>query len=188
MKNDAQAGKAAVGKRLKQALAALGLPMTTLSEKSGLIYSSVQNYVAGKQMPGGEALTKIRESTGINADWILTGEGEMMSKTMEAQPRNFTIDDLRELRSRFIDFDEKLQLRDFWKLPGIEDNHELAAEFFDFRPVLQFALEFFKSKFPDAASSFLQKHEIGSATSLEAFRSFLLVNRELIALCDKAQS
>lgn len=54
----------------------LGGSITKFSERSGINYRSVQNYMRGDREPNSEAYLKFAQ-LGININWLLTGEGEM---------------------------------------------------------------------------------------------------------------
>ena len=60
-----------------------GGSITKFSERSGINYRSVQNYMRGDREPNSEAYLKFAQ-LGININWILTGEGEMFISTTES--------------------------------------------------------------------------------------------------------
>lgn len=57
--------------------------ITKFSERSGINYRSVQNYMRGDREPNSEAYLKFAQ-LGININWLLTGEGEMFISTTES--------------------------------------------------------------------------------------------------------
>lgn len=63
--------------RLKDARARLGLKQDEVAAQSGVSYSVYQKYELGRSVPGGEAIAGLVR-LGINANWLLTGEGPMM--------------------------------------------------------------------------------------------------------------
>lgn len=63
--------------RLRAARIALGLKQEELAAQSGVSGRSYQGYEAGRSIPGGEALEGLIRA-GINANWLLTGEGDML--------------------------------------------------------------------------------------------------------------
>ena len=68
------------GKRLRLvAVKAFG-SMKKLSEVSGINYTQISDYLSERRSPGFEALSAFA-NVGINVDWLLTGEGEMMRDT-----------------------------------------------------------------------------------------------------------
>ena len=77
--------KKAVGDRFKKARAALGLTQKELFALVGIPVPSLQDYEAGKRMPGGEAVSALI-GAGINANWLLTGDGSMLLADMQAIP------------------------------------------------------------------------------------------------------
>lgn len=54
----------------------LGGSIAKFSERSGINYRSVQNYMRGDREPNSEAYLKFAQ-LGININWLLTGEGQM---------------------------------------------------------------------------------------------------------------
>jgi transcriptional regulator with XRE-family HTH domain len=69
--------KTAVGARIKQARGVLGLTQKGLCEATGMPFPSLRNYESSNQIPGGEAILALMHA-GINANWLLTGEGPML--------------------------------------------------------------------------------------------------------------
>jgi transcriptional regulator with XRE-family HTH domain len=106
--------------RIRLALKECGMTQQALSTASGIPYRSVQHYTAGTQMPGSEALIKIRTATGASIDWLLTGEGEQLYNASKAQPRPLELSDLEYLRARFSNFDAVFTVR--W--PGYKSMSE----------------------------------------------------------------
>ncbi|MFZ4540133.1 helix-turn-helix domain-containing protein [Propionivibrio sp.] len=74
--------KKAVGDRLKKARTELFLTQKELFTLSGIPVPSLQDYEAGKRMPGGDAVSALIRF-GINANWLLTGEGPMLLADLE---------------------------------------------------------------------------------------------------------
>lgn len=62
-----------IGTRLKQALRDRAMSMASLASAAGIPYRSIQNYASDDQKPGAEALVKLKETLGIDIDWLLTG-------------------------------------------------------------------------------------------------------------------
>jgi transcriptional regulator with XRE-family HTH domain len=67
-----------VGSRLRVWRQALGLTQNDFSERVGLHIGVLKKYELGKNTPGGDALASIAK-TGVNLNWLLTGEGSMRS-------------------------------------------------------------------------------------------------------------
>ncbi len=63
--------------RLKLARAALSLNQKEFASKSGVGFSSYQKYEMGLSIPGGDAIRGFVQ-LGINANWLITGDGEML--------------------------------------------------------------------------------------------------------------
>lgn len=77
----------------------LGGSITKFSERSGINYRSVQNYMRGDREPNSEAYLKFAQ-LGININWLLTGEGEMFiggsSTNYLTQQEQALLEDYRE--------------------------------------------------------------------------------------------
>jgi len=69
--------KTAIGARIKQARGVLALTQKDLCEATGMPLPSLKNYEASQRIPGGEAIAALMHA-GINANWLLTGEGPML--------------------------------------------------------------------------------------------------------------
>lgn len=84
-----------LGERLKQAREALGKSQKEMAMLINVSFRALQGYEAGENEPGSKviiALTKI----GFNANWLLTGEGEMRNRSLpleikDAGVKSFTI-------------------------------------------------------------------------------------------------
>ncbi|HDR1694312.1 TPA: helix-turn-helix transcriptional regulator [Pasteurella multocida] len=76
-----------------------GGSITKFSERSGINYRSVQNYMRGDREPNSEAYLKFAQ-LGININWLLTGQGEMfIGGTPEntlTQQEQILLEDYRE--------------------------------------------------------------------------------------------
>ncbi len=68
-----------ISDQLKTARAALGLSQKQIAEQSGVSTRGYQGYEDGRSIPGGEAIEGFIR-VGINANWLLTGEGSMLLK------------------------------------------------------------------------------------------------------------
>lgn len=69
--------KKIIGKRIKEARSALELTQKEMCERYEMKLPSLRDYELGKIMPGGEAMLDLMRA-GINANWLLTGEGHML--------------------------------------------------------------------------------------------------------------
>ncbi len=72
-----------LAQRLKDARARLGLKQDELAAQSGVSYSVYQKYELGRSVPGGDAIAGLVR-LGINANWLLTGEGPMLLADLAA--------------------------------------------------------------------------------------------------------
>ena len=86
--------KMAVGARLKEARAALGLTQKELCALVEMPLPSLRDYELGKRIPGGEAIGGLVRA-GINANWLLTGEGPMLLANLQAQAEDSSAAGLR---------------------------------------------------------------------------------------------
>ncbi|MDR0775902.1 MAG: helix-turn-helix domain-containing protein [Azonexus sp.] len=66
-----------ISERLKTARATLGLSQKEFAAQSGVSARGYQGYEDGRSVPGGEAISSFVR-LGINANWLLTGEGQML--------------------------------------------------------------------------------------------------------------
>ena len=66
-----------IPERLKEARNRLGLKQGEMAAQSGVSARAYQGYEAGRSVPGGEAIEGFIR-TGINSNWLLSGEGEML--------------------------------------------------------------------------------------------------------------
>ncbi|WP_277058754.1 helix-turn-helix domain-containing protein [Trichlorobacter lovleyi] len=62
--------------RIKIARESIGKSQKDMANALGASLPSVQNYESGKSVPGGDVI-KAFVKLGFNANWLLTGEGEM---------------------------------------------------------------------------------------------------------------
>lgn len=67
-----------IGRRIRAAVEAQGLTLKQAAERSGIPYSSLQNWAGGHRDPRPDALINLGSQLGISIDWLLTGEGEML--------------------------------------------------------------------------------------------------------------
>ncbi len=61
----------------------------TFAEKSGLQYTTAQNYLLGTREPTLENLRKIAEAFNVNINWLLTGKGEIFISKKTMMPKTF---------------------------------------------------------------------------------------------------
>lgn len=80
--------------RLKQARERLGYTQSDISEAVGSKLRSWQEYERGTRTPGSQVITGLAR-LGINANWVLIGEGEMLMKDARGAPAGFDEELLR---------------------------------------------------------------------------------------------
>ncbi len=71
--------------RLKEAMGKRFHTVRQLSAATGIPYPSLRDYLSGKKRPGFDALASFVKSTGVSADWLLTGEGEVDRPLVQGQ-------------------------------------------------------------------------------------------------------
>jgi transcriptional regulator with XRE-family HTH domain len=79
---DAACRKDVLASRLRAARGVLGLTQRQVAQKAQMPLPSYKDYEAGNRMPGGEAL-ELLIFAGINANWLLTGEGPMLMAELD---------------------------------------------------------------------------------------------------------
>lgn len=104
-----------VSERLKVARGALGLKQDEIAAQSGVSGRAYQGYEGGRSIPGGEAIEGFVRA-GINANWLLTGEGPMLlaellgapgpAPALDAQTLAYVIEEVeRVLKARRLTLD-----------------------------------------------------------------------------------
>ena len=92
--NDVDNLKQAIALRLKEARSKLGFTQKSFCEEFGMPVASLKNYEGAKQIPGGEAIA-VFCCAGINANWLLIGEGPMLlSELVSKAPPGINVDAL----------------------------------------------------------------------------------------------
>jgi transcriptional regulator with XRE-family HTH domain len=74
-----------LSERIKAARAALGLKQEEVVSKSGIPIGSLRKYEGGHSAPGADAIAGLVR-LGINSNWLLTGEGQMLLSVSAAPP------------------------------------------------------------------------------------------------------
>lgn len=74
-----------IAERLKAARGALGLSQTEAASGSGVPVGTLRKYEQGPSQPGAEAIAGFVR-LGINANWLLTGEGPMLRADLAPKP------------------------------------------------------------------------------------------------------
>jgi len=80
--------------RLKQIIKSKGLKITDFANICDIPYTSIQGYLYGKRMLGGNAIIKICTQLNINSNWLLMGEGEMHQT--KPSPNEITLEPILE--------------------------------------------------------------------------------------------
>ena len=71
-----------VAERIRTWRESIGSTQAQFSEQTGIPLRTLKGYEAGERLPGTEALIAIAK-TGVNATWLLTGEGRMQAESEE---------------------------------------------------------------------------------------------------------
>jgi len=69
--------KSTIGDRIREARENKGAEQATLASKIGVATRTLQRWEKGDQTPDGLAITALAKATGVQPNWLLTGEGEM---------------------------------------------------------------------------------------------------------------
>lgn len=67
--------------RIKQILQKEGITATLFAEKIGISPASLSHILNGRNEPSLAVVAKIHESCGVNLEWLIYGEGEMMVRS-----------------------------------------------------------------------------------------------------------
>lgn len=68
-----------IATRLRSVLDLKGLTIKQAGDVAGIPYRTLQNYLLEEREPNAKAMSALRTHLGISADWLLTGEGEMLT-------------------------------------------------------------------------------------------------------------
>lgn len=113
-----------INDRLRAARNALGLKQSDIAEQSGVSERAYQGYEAARSIPGGEAIAGMVRA-GINANWLLTGEGPMLlSELCSGPPEPYKLDVVM-LRACMGAVEKYIRLKEFE--PSIETKTGLTA-------------------------------------------------------------
>jgi len=74
-----------IADRLKATRASFSLNQKEFASKSGVGFSTYQKYEMGLSLPGADAISGFMR-LGISANWLLTGEGEMLLSDVQPRP------------------------------------------------------------------------------------------------------
>jgi repressor LexA len=94
--------KTTIGERLRSARENKELDQASLARKAGIVTRTLQRWEKGEQVPDGIAITRLARATGVQASWLLTGEGEMYPSP--SRPDNvYTLPGSNRRRVRTVD-------------------------------------------------------------------------------------
>lgn len=83
-----------LAERLRAARSVFKLKQKEMAAQSGVSDRSYQGYEDGRSVPGGEAIEGFVR-LGINANWLLTGEGAMLLSDIKPQSTSGAFDSAR---------------------------------------------------------------------------------------------
>ena len=69
-----------VNERIKQIVDYIGKSITSISKEIGIAQPTFRAYVEEQSKPSFDTIQKLVEVYGINAEWLITGRGEMLHK------------------------------------------------------------------------------------------------------------
>ncbi len=75
--------------RLKTIKLIMKMNTKEFAEKCDLQYNTLQNYLLGTREPTLNSIRKIVEALDINANWLLTGHGEVFASSQKGMPKAF---------------------------------------------------------------------------------------------------
>jgi repressor LexA len=78
--------KTTIGERLRTARENKEMDQASLAVKAGIVTRTLQRWEKGEQVPDGVAITRLARATSVQANWLLTGEGEMY--VVPSRPEN----------------------------------------------------------------------------------------------------
>lgn len=94
--------KNSIGERLREARENKQLDQTTLADKAGIVARTLQRWEKGEQVPDGVAITRLAKATGVQASWLLTGEGDMYA--VPSRPENmYLLPGASRRKNRLVD-------------------------------------------------------------------------------------
>jgi repressor LexA len=94
--------KTTIGDRLRTARDNKEMDQASLAEKAGVVTRTLQRWEKGEQIPDGVSITRLARATGVQASWLLTGEGEIYP--VPSRPENvFTLPGSNRRRVKTVD-------------------------------------------------------------------------------------
>ena len=102
-----------IGERIKNARKASGLTQAALAEKVRLKRNTIANYETGNIEPSERSVADICAVLGINKQWLLTGEGEMLIQISDDEELDLIFAQIHMSDDPTI----RAIIRAYWKLP-----------------------------------------------------------------------
>ena len=94
--------KTTIGERLRTARENKEMDQASLAVKAGIVTRTLQRWEKGEQVPDGVAITRLARATSVQANWLLTGEGEMY--VVPSRPENvYTLPGSNRRRVKTVD-------------------------------------------------------------------------------------
>jgi repressor LexA len=94
--------KNSIGERLREARENKQLDQATLADKAGIVTRTLQRWEKGEQVPDGVAITRLAKATGVQASWLLTGEGDIYA--IPSRPENmYLLPGASRRKNRLVD-------------------------------------------------------------------------------------
>lgn len=91
-----------IGERLRTARENKEMDQASLAVKAGIVTRTLQRWEKGEQVPDGVAITRLARATSVQANWLLTGEGEMYP--VPSRPENvYTLPGSNRRRVKTVD-------------------------------------------------------------------------------------
>lgn len=84
------------GGRLQLFLGEMGLKSADIHRQTGISTSSLSRYLSGERNPSQYAVAKLASVYNVNANWLLTGNGEMFNKKPENQKIEEELDSVKD--------------------------------------------------------------------------------------------
>ncbi|HSQ77130.1 MAG TPA: XRE family transcriptional regulator, partial [Bacteroidota bacterium] len=90
------------GERLREARENKEMDQATLADKAGVVARTLQRWEKGEQVPDGVSITRLAKATGVQASWLLTGDGDMYA--VPSRPENmYILPGSSRRRNRLVD-------------------------------------------------------------------------------------
>lgn len=68
-----------IRERIKQAILSKGMKLKQFARESGMAYPSLRDYYSGLRKPGFDAIATILKFTGVSAEWLMLGHGNIFT-------------------------------------------------------------------------------------------------------------